>query len=189
VPRPHPKEFRADVVAVARRGDAPIGQIAKDFGISESCLRNWLRAADVEDGDRPGATASESAELRELRRQHPVVDQPVGQLPDGIRDDLHRRCVTEDTIRRTGQGADVRPVDRRQVDQTGNRRVVEPGLHLRPIRNVDLPSGFEALDVVDVDRLRFHLPFRPGRAATSGRRSSPGERPARSPGSPCPGPG
>src|SRR5665648_258729 len=50
VPRPHPKEFRADVVAVARRGDAPIVQIAKDFGISDSCLRNWLHAADVEDG-------------------------------------------------------------------------------------------------------------------------------------------
>ncbi len=53
MPRPHPKEFREDVVAVARRGAAPIGQVAKDFGISESCLRNWLRSADVQDGDRP----------------------------------------------------------------------------------------------------------------------------------------
>jgi len=43
VPKPHPQEFRDDVVAVARRGDAPVKQIAKDFGISESCLRNWLR--------------------------------------------------------------------------------------------------------------------------------------------------
>lgn len=42
MPAPHPKEFRDDVVAVARRGEAPIKQIAKDFGISESCLRNWL---------------------------------------------------------------------------------------------------------------------------------------------------
>lgn len=46
MPKPHPKEFRDDVVAVARRGDAPIAQIAKDFGISESCLRNWLAKAD-----------------------------------------------------------------------------------------------------------------------------------------------
>jgi transposase len=69
VPRPHPKEFRDDVVAVARRGDAPIKQIARDFGISESCLRNWLQAADVEDGNRPGTTASESAELREARKR------------------------------------------------------------------------------------------------------------------------
>ena len=54
------------MVAVARKGEAPIAQIAKDFGISESCLRSWLRLADVEDGVRPGTTAAESAELREL---------------------------------------------------------------------------------------------------------------------------
>src|SRR5665647_1171093 len=67
MPRPYPKEFRADVAAVARRGGAPISQIARDFGITESCLRNWLHAADVEDGARPGQTAAESAELRELK--------------------------------------------------------------------------------------------------------------------------
>ncbi len=75
VPRPHPKEFRDDVVAVARRGDAPIGQIAKDFGISESCLRNWLRTAEIEDGNRRGVTASESVELRELRRRNRLLEQ------------------------------------------------------------------------------------------------------------------
>jgi transposase-like protein len=75
VPRPHPKEFRDDVVAVARRGDAPVKQVAKDFGISESCLRNWLHAADVEDGAKPGVTASESAELREARKRVRLLEQ------------------------------------------------------------------------------------------------------------------
>ena len=75
VPRPHPKEFRDDVVAVARRGDAPIAQIAKDFGISDSCLRNWLHAADVEDGHRPGVTVTESAELREIKRRNRLLEQ------------------------------------------------------------------------------------------------------------------
>ena len=75
MPRPHPKEFRDDVVAVARRGDAPLSQIAKDFGISESCLRNWLHRADVEDGHRPGATAVESVELRELKRRNRLLEQ------------------------------------------------------------------------------------------------------------------
>jgi len=45
MPKPHPREFRDDVVAVARKGEASIAQIAKDFGISESCLRNWLHRA------------------------------------------------------------------------------------------------------------------------------------------------
>ena len=53
MPRPHSKEFRDEVVAVARKGKAPLSEIAKDFGISESCLRNWLSKADVEDGRRP----------------------------------------------------------------------------------------------------------------------------------------
>lgn len=75
MPRPHPREFRDDVVAVARKGEASISQAAKDFGISESCLRNWLHAADVEDGVRPGVTPSESAELRELKRRNRLLEQ------------------------------------------------------------------------------------------------------------------
>ncbi|MFF1530015.1 transposase [Cellulomonas sp. NPDC058312] len=75
VPRPYPKEFRDDVVAVARRGDAPIKQIAADFGIAESCLRNWLPDADVADGNRPGVTRTESAELREANRRIRLLEQ------------------------------------------------------------------------------------------------------------------
>jgi transposase len=75
VPKPFPKEFREDVVRVAREGDTSIKQVAADFGISESCLSNWLRQADVEDGNRPGVTRSESAELRELRRRNRQLEQ------------------------------------------------------------------------------------------------------------------
>ncbi len=75
MPRPHPKEFRDDVVAVARKGEAPIAEVAKDFGISESCLRNWLAKADVEDGHRPGPAGVESAELRELKRRNRLLEQ------------------------------------------------------------------------------------------------------------------
>ncbi len=80
MPRPHPQEFRDDVVAVARRGESTVKQIAKDFGISESCLRNWLHAADVEDSAKPGVTVSESAELREQRRRSRLLEQEVEVL-------------------------------------------------------------------------------------------------------------
>jgi transposase len=43
MPRAFPMEFRRDVVAVARRKQAPMSQIAKDFGISESCLHRWVK--------------------------------------------------------------------------------------------------------------------------------------------------
>ena len=52
MPKPYPQEFRDDVVSVARRREAgqTIKQIAADFGIAQSRLRNWMRAADVDDG-------------------------------------------------------------------------------------------------------------------------------------------
>jgi transposase len=63
------------VVAVARKGEAPLSQIAKDFGISESCLHRWLKLADVGDGVRAGVTSSESAELRELKKRNKTLEQ------------------------------------------------------------------------------------------------------------------
>ena len=75
MPKAFPLEFRRDVVAVARKGEAPLLQIAKDFGISESCLHRWLKLADVDDGVRPGVTSSESAELRELKKRNRTLEQ------------------------------------------------------------------------------------------------------------------
>ena len=34
-------------------------QVAKDFGVSTTCLHRWLIIADVEDGDRSGVTIAE----------------------------------------------------------------------------------------------------------------------------------
>jgi transposase len=75
MPRPFPPEFRRDVIAVARKGEAPLSQIAKDFGVSESCLHRWLKLADIDDGVRPGVTSTESAELRDLRRRNKTLEQ------------------------------------------------------------------------------------------------------------------
>lgn len=71
----YPKEFRDDVVAVARKGQAPLIQIAKDFGISEGCLHGWLKKADIADGNRPGLTDTERAELRELKKRNRLLEQ------------------------------------------------------------------------------------------------------------------
>ena len=75
MPKAFPLEFRRDVVAVARKGEAPLSQVAKDFGISESCLHRWLKLADVDDGVRPGVTSLESAELRELKKRNRTLEQ------------------------------------------------------------------------------------------------------------------
>ena len=77
MPKPYPKEFRDDVVRVARNREPGVHlkQIAADFGISESCLTNWLAKADVEDGIKPGTTAAENAELREAKKRIRLLEQ------------------------------------------------------------------------------------------------------------------
>ena len=77
MPKPFPKEFREDVVRVARSRDAKttLEQVADDFGVHVGTLAKWLRKADVENGVRPGVTESESAELRELKRRNRLLEQ------------------------------------------------------------------------------------------------------------------
>ena len=69
MPRPHPPEFRQRAVELARLREKPIAEIARDLGISESCLRNWTAQADVDEGHREGLSSNERAELVELRRE------------------------------------------------------------------------------------------------------------------------
>ena len=77
MPKPYPKEFRDDVVRVARNREP--GQLLKtaaaDFGISESCLTGWMKSADVEDGTRPGTTTADNADLREARKRIRLLEQ------------------------------------------------------------------------------------------------------------------
>ena len=79
MPTPYPPEFRRDVIAVARRGDQSRAQVARSFGISESCLARWLAIADRDEG-RLSTTSSTSptsddAEVRELRRRNKQLEQ------------------------------------------------------------------------------------------------------------------
>lgn len=77
MPKPFPREFRADVVRVARDRDTGVTleQIATDFGVHPMTLSKWMRQADVDDGHRPGVSASESVENRELKRRVRLLEQ------------------------------------------------------------------------------------------------------------------
>jgi transposase len=77
VPKPYPREFRDDVVRVARDRDpgVTIEQIAKDFGVHPMTLFQWLRQADVDAGVKPGVSSRESAELRQARARIKLLEQ------------------------------------------------------------------------------------------------------------------
>ena len=77
VPKAFPKEFREDVIRVYRDSDASMAQVAKDFGISASCLKRWLmveerKSARTSSESRPG---SESDALREANKRIKLLEQ------------------------------------------------------------------------------------------------------------------
>lgn len=75
----YPEEFRRDVIAVARKGETSVRQVAKDIGVSESCLARWLRLADRDDGApaaaSPSVKAIEQAELRDAQKRIRLLEQ------------------------------------------------------------------------------------------------------------------
>ncbi len=77
MPKPYPREFRDDIVRVARRRDpgVTLEQIAADFGVHPMTLTKWLRQAKVDDGDRGGVPSAESEELRAARRRIRLLEQ------------------------------------------------------------------------------------------------------------------
>jgi transposase-like protein len=80
VPKPFPMEFRRDVIAVARQGDQSVAQVARSFGVSESCLARWLKIADREDGISGPTVAADAggdleAENRALRKRAKQLEQ------------------------------------------------------------------------------------------------------------------
>jgi len=77
MPAAMPPEFRRRAVELARRREQPIAQIAKDLGISESCLRRWVEQADVDEGHKEGLSSTDKKELVELRRRNRVLEMEL----------------------------------------------------------------------------------------------------------------
>ncbi|MCX5112388.1 transposase [Streptomyces sp. NBC_00378] len=77
MPKPYPKEFREDVVRVARNREpgVTLEQIAADFGVHPITLSKWLRRDTDEGGTKPATASGESAELREARKRIRLLEQ------------------------------------------------------------------------------------------------------------------
>jgi transposase len=74
MPAAKPPEFRRRAVDLVRRGEQSVPQIAKDLGISQSCLRRWVAVDDVDTGRREGTSSDDRRELVELRRRNRVLE-------------------------------------------------------------------------------------------------------------------
>ena len=70
-------EFKAEIVELCRRGDRSIGQVAKDFDLTETNVRTWVKQAEIDQGERPGLTTEEKEELTRLRRENRSLKEDV----------------------------------------------------------------------------------------------------------------
>ncbi|MDP9026120.1 MAG: transposase [Actinomycetota bacterium] len=77
MPGAKPEEFRRRAVELARSGQKPVAEIARDLGISESGLRRWMAQSDVDDGTAAGVSRDERAELVRLHRENRVLAMEI----------------------------------------------------------------------------------------------------------------
>ena len=78
-PAAKPPEFRRRALDLVAQGN-PVGQVAEDLGISESCLRRWMSIDDVDAGRKEGLTSAERKEFVELRRRNRVLEMELEVL-------------------------------------------------------------------------------------------------------------
>jgi len=82
-PRPRrsfTSEFKADIVERCRRGDRTVAQVARDFDLTETAVREWVRQAEVDAGERAGLASVERDELVALRRENRRLREDVEVL-------------------------------------------------------------------------------------------------------------
>ena len=70
-------QFKADIVERCRRGDRTVGQVAKDFDLTETAVRDWVKQAQVDAGEREGLASDEREEPAALRRENRRLREDV----------------------------------------------------------------------------------------------------------------
>jgi transposase len=63
-------EFKRDAVELVRTSGRPIAHIARDLGIYDSTLGNWVRQDAIDRGEREGLTTEEGERLRQLEAEN-----------------------------------------------------------------------------------------------------------------------
>ncbi len=72
----YPPQFKREAVRLVRSSpDNSVAQIAKELGVSDNSLRNWVKHFEIDQGERGGITTEEREELRKLRKENKVLRQ------------------------------------------------------------------------------------------------------------------
>src|SRR5262249_10924866 len=72
-------EFKAEIVDLCQKGDRSVGQVAADFDLTETSVREWVKQARRDEGTMSdgGLTTEERKELAQLRRENRRLREDV----------------------------------------------------------------------------------------------------------------
>jgi transposase len=74
-------QFKSEIVERCRSGERSIGQVARDFDLTETAVREWVKQAQLDAGERDdGLSSDERAELAALRREVRQLREDVAIL-------------------------------------------------------------------------------------------------------------
>jgi transposase-like protein len=65
----YPKEFRRDAAALVIDQKRTVADVAKELGVVEQTLGNWVRQERIDRGEREGLSTDEREELTTLKRE------------------------------------------------------------------------------------------------------------------------
>ena len=65
----YPKEFRRDAAALVIDQRRTVADVAKELGVVEQTLGNWVRQERIDRGEREGLSTDEREELTTLKRE------------------------------------------------------------------------------------------------------------------------
>jgi transposase len=68
--RRYDPEFKAGAVRIVRETGKPIAEVARDLGIHDGTLGNWVKQDEVNRGEAEGLSSDERAELARLRKEN-----------------------------------------------------------------------------------------------------------------------
>jgi len=72
-------QFKAEIVELCQRGDRSVGQVARDFDLTGTAVREWVKQAERDGGTRQdgGQTSAERKELAQLRAENRRLREDV----------------------------------------------------------------------------------------------------------------
>jgi transposase len=106
------EEFKAEAVQLARSSsEKSMRQLAYEIGVADQTLRNWVKQAQIDRGERGGLTTEEREELRRLRKENKILRQEREILKKALRPSSRRKTGSGERVpaHRGGEGYSLYP--------------------------------------------------------------------------------